>query len=138
MTIILSDLQRSRLNYHLDIDSQQSLLAVSFRVRSAQFDQSKLLAIVGNLETAAPDEIVYIGEVALCTNGSALGRCEVAKSNLGPARIDNSLFVKSAGKVSLRNDELSARRQVYKEMVKQLKQEAGYTSFDSGRASLDL
>jgi hypothetical protein len=138
MTIILSDLQRSRLNYHLDLDSDQSLLAVSFSLRSAQFDQSKLLAIVGDLSIASPADTVYVGTVALCTTGSALGRCEVAKSNLGPSTIDNSLLVQSAGKVTLRRDELTARKQVYKEMVAQLKQEAGYTSLDAGRASLYL
>ena len=138
MTIILSDLQRSRLNYHLNIDSDQSLLAVSFSVRSAQFDQSKLLAIVGDLSLTSPADTVYVDTVALCTTGSALGRCEVAKSNLGPSTIDNSLLVQSAGKVTLRRDELTARKQVYKEMVAQLKQEAGYTSFDTGRAFLCL
>ncbi len=136
--IELTDLQRSRINYHLDIDSDQSLLSLSYRIREAQFTQAKLLVLVGDLNTASPSETVFIGEVALCTTDSALGRCEVAKNNLGPAVINNSLFVRSAGKVTLRDDELAARKRVYKEMVKQLKQEVGYTSYGGDRASLNL
>lgn len=138
MPITLTELQSSRIDFHLDLDSNRSLLTISKNIREKTFDQPTLLALVGDLTTASPSEIIEFGGVQLCTAESTLGRCEVSLKATGPATINNTLFVKQAGKVTLRGDELKARKQLYKAMVAELKQLVGYSSFDEGRATLDL
>jgi hypothetical protein len=134
----LTDLQRSRIEFHCDLDSTRGLLALSFNIKSTSFSEVKLLQIVGQLVGADPDNLFVYEGVSLCTLTSALGACELAHSKLSPQTIDDSLLVRSAGKVNLRSDELKARRQLYNQTVEYLKQLIGLNSDSASRASINF
>jgi len=134
--VSLTPLQRSRIEYHLDLDSLQGLLALSLNIRSSTLSDSRLLSVVGNLSTAPTAEIYTHQGQSLATTESALGRCERAFDKLSPTTIDDSLLVSKAGKVVLRKDELKARRQLYREAASQLAQAMGYTDSTDCRAQL--
>ena len=132
----LTELQRSRIEFHLDLDSLQGLLALSFNIRSSTLSESRLLSVVGNMTTALPANIYAHQGQPLATLESALGRCERTFDKLSPSVIDDSLLVSKAGKVELRKDELKARKQLYKTASAQLAQAMGYSDSSSGRAQL--
>ena len=134
----LTELQRSRLEFHCDLDSTRGLLALSFNIRATTFSTVKLLQLVGDISAAQPENLVLYEGVAFCTTSSALGTTEIAYSKLSPNVIDDSLLVKSAGKVVLRGDELKARERLYKKQVEHLKQLIGMQDSVGSRAQLDL
>lgn len=120
----LTALQKSRIAFHLDFVRPGNLLALDRKVATILLDDEQLLATVGEDPPPVGNAITFEG-VDLCTATSALGRCETAYANLSPSTISDSLLVKQAGKVTLRSDELSARRALYTEQVEYLAQVIG-------------
>ncbi len=120
----LNALQQSRVAFHLDFVSPSNLLALDRDIATILLSPEQQLAVVGQDPAPVGSEFEFEGEY-LCTKTSALGRCELAYSQLSPEVIGDSLLVKQAGKVTLRSDELSARQALYNRQVEQLAQVIG-------------
>lgn len=125
----LTSLQKSRISFHLDFLRPDNLLALDRDVAQLILTTEEELATVGEDPAPVGNQVTFEGQI-LCTATSALGRCETAYTNLSPATVSDSLLVKQAGKVTLRSDELHARRSLYDEQVRLLAQTIG--AFDPG------
>lgn len=134
---MLTELQQDRCVFHLDLDARYGILAIDNKLRLYVSDINRELTVVGNLETALPENIIQIEGEDLCTISSVLGRVETAYNRLSPTVIDDSLLVKKAGKVELRADELRARTRLYESTLKELRKALGVCE-DDQRASLRL
>lgn len=132
----LTDLQKDRIAYHLDLGQPQSFIEISRNIRIATITPERELMVIGNLDTAPVDQIYTYMGTNLATLNSSLGKCEVALDKLNPQNVDDSLLVKQAGKVVLREDELNARQKLYKQTVKELAQAVGATFPSNFRASM--
>ena len=134
----LTEFQRDRINFHLDLDSERGLLRINYNILESAFSEIKVIQLVGDLTIALPENKLFFEGIELCTVTSALGKVELTFANLGPAKIDDSLLVKSAGKVDLRSDELKAREKLYQTQIKYLKQLVGMTDDSQSRAELSM
>lgn len=117
---MLTSLQLARVRFHLgypDIEPESTVIEIAGNVNFTQLTPSQLLALVGD---RAALQQSFLG-TDLATPDSLLGNLEVAFSNLLPTKIDDSLFVQSAGSVALRRDELRARKALYKNLTRTLK-----------------
>jgi hypothetical protein len=115
---MISDLQKSRVRFHLGYPNDQitgALLEIQQNLVLGNLSPDTEFALVGE----AGDRYLFLGR-DLAQVGSLLHKLEVAYSNLSPLVIEDSLFVKSAGSVELRRDELQARRSLYTLLVKDL------------------
>ena len=108
---MLSALQKSRVRFHLGYPQNDAggLIEVLEELTLDRLDPQVEFALVGN---PAADQWVYLGE-DLAAWDSHLAIVESAYAKLAPKTIDDSLFVKQAGSVTLRTDEYRARRQQY-------------------------
>lgn len=119
---MITSAQKSRIEFHLDIIDLDSLEAVLEGVRLRTLDQHEEATLVGDIDNADPDQLIVFNGSPLCTVNSLLGRCETAFENLSSGTIEESLYVKKAGSVELRKDELKARNRLYKLSVQHLAQ----------------
>lgn len=116
---MLTDIQKARTRFHLGYPNDQIAgprLEIEQNLVLSNLAPETELALVGDSATRT---ILFQG-LALCAPDSMLDRLETAWGNVGPATIDDSLFVKSAGSVNLRGDELRARKALYAEIKEQL------------------
>jgi hypothetical protein len=116
---MLSDVQRARVRFHLGYPNDQisgPSLEVQQNLLLDRLAPMTELGLIGD----PTDQTEEFQGLPLCAPGSQLDRLEQAWGNLGPATIDDSLFVQSAGSVSLRRDELQARRSLYREQQEHL------------------
>ena len=116
---MLTEIQKARTRFHLGYPNDQIAgprLELEQNLVLNGLAEVTELALVG----AANAQTVLFQGLALCAPDSYLARLETAWSNLGPGIIDDSLFVKSAGSVTLRGDELRARKALYDELRDQL------------------
>ena len=116
---MLSELQQSRIKYHLDITYSSAFEEVdaNFRLMLSNLPPERELAIVGDQTNLDYD---FLG-TPLCTTGSALWKCEASLAKLNPDTIDPSLFVVEADGIALRGDEERRRRRLYEAMVGDLR-----------------
>jgi hypothetical protein len=119
----LTDLQKSRIAFHLDVWSANSLLTVDRNIKFYALSEEDELSLVGPENPTDPQ--LFEGQV-IASQTSILGRLESALANISPSVIDNSLLVKTAGKVTLRGNELRLRQQLYKAILKELAKLMGY------------
>jgi len=116
---MLSEVQKARTRFHLGYPNDQihgPTLEIEQNLVLSNLAPMTELALVGD---ATAQTIEFQG-LELCAPGSMLARLETAWGNLGPDTVDDSLFVSVAGSVTLRNDELRARRRLYDEIREQL------------------
>jgi len=132
---MISNLQKIRIEFHLGLLGP--LDPVNFRAVQRDFvltglDPDIELSLVG--DPLSTDMVVFEGQ-NLASKSSLLGRAELAFSVLGPQTIDASLYVSKAGSVELRGNELKNRKDLYREIVKQLAYLLGVgpDNSDSGR-----
>lgn len=126
----LTELQNNRIAFHLDYVRPGNLLELDRDISVLTLTDNQILQVVGKpytdgLSYPTDDDMVFFEGDPLATKTSALGRVELAFNNLSPDVISDTLFVKKAGKVELRKDELKARNRLYKELVSQLNQLVG-------------
>ena len=115
---MLTELQKARVRFHLGYPNDQitgALLEVQQNLVLGNLAEETEFALVGDGGT----RYVFLGR-DLAQEGSLLAKLEKAHDNLGPSIIEDSLFVKSAGSVELRRDELQARRNLYGFLVREL------------------
>jgi hypothetical protein len=125
-TVPLTELQQSRIAFHLDVWEAKSLLSIDREIKFVTLSDTDRLALVGPETIEAPLEAYLFQGQELCSTTSILGRLERAFDNIDPSVISDSLLVKSAGKVSLRSDELKAREKLYRSLLKSLAKIMGY------------
>ena len=116
---MLTDIQKARTRFHLGYPNDQIAgprLEIEQNLVLSNLAAETELALVGD---GTAQTVLFQG-LALCAPDSMLDRLETTWSNIGPAVIDDSLFVKSAGSVTLRGDELRARKALYNELREQL------------------
>lgn len=131
---MLSDLQKARILFHLDLPSQMNdLLSVDREILITQVSATLELQLVGNLASADPENIYVYEGTPLATLESILGRVERAYDKLSPTTIDDSLFVKKAGAVELTSTEIRQRRKLYLTLVEYLAQTLGALSLGGSR-----
>ena len=128
----LTDLQTARIAFHLDFIRPSNLLALDRKIATILLSPEQELAVIGQDPAPIGSEVEFEG-THLCTKTSALGRCETAYNQLSPDIIGDSLLVKQAGKVTLRNDELSARQALYNRQVEQMAQLIGAAKMGMNR-----
>jgi hypothetical protein len=116
---VLTELQKSRIRYHLDVTYRTAYdeVEANFRLQLDNIDPERELALVGNQATK---DYSYLG-VPLCQVGSILYKVEKAFENLSPDVIDTTLFVKATEEITLNANELRKRQQFYDAMVSQLR-----------------
>lgn len=115
----LTDVQKARTRFHLGYPNDQisgPLLEVQQNLVLGNLAAQTELALVGDPN----NQTVEFEGQPLCSPSSLLGRVEEAWNQLSPTVISDSLFVKSAGSVILRSDEVKARRAFYDELRDQL------------------
>lgn len=122
----LSELQQARIAFHLDVWESKSLLSIDREIKFVTLSDSDKLALVGPDVIEAPLVVYSFQGQPLCSTTSILGKLEQSYENINPTTIDNSLLVKSAGKVTLRGDELQARQKLYQALLKSLVKIMGY------------
>lgn len=116
---MLAEIQKGRTRFHLGYPNDQisgPRLEIEQNLVLDRLATATELALVGD----SGSQTVLFQGLALCAPDSMLDRLETAWGNLGPTVIDDSLFVKSAGSVTLRSDELRARKALYNELRGQL------------------
>lgn len=116
---MLTELQKSRVRFHLGYPNDQ---IVGPRLEVEQN------LVLGNLNPLT--ELALVGDQGgvrylffsqdLCSEGSLLHKLEVAHDKLSPQVIEDSLFVQGAGSVTLRRDELQARKELYRFLQQEL------------------
>jgi hypothetical protein len=119
----LTDLQLSRVAYHLDFTKPDYLLAIDREVSILNLTPSQELALVG--PTPLVSNIYQFEGEDLCSTTSLLGKVEAAYAKIDPSVIDDSLFVSKAGSVELRGSELRKRQSLYRQLVENLAQLVG-------------
>lgn len=110
---MLTPFQLSRIKFHLGYPQEQTQPAILEVLENLVLDNlspETELTLVGPKPPTTP--YVYLGEV-IGDTGSLLVQVEQAYQKLAPTSIDDSLFVKQAGSVTLRPDEYRARKQLY-------------------------
>lgn len=131
-----TELQRSRLRFHLGYGDHRGAQWIEVR-DELYLDATEPLVVfqvVGNTpDTPNSTRFLFYGE-DLCEDvgptspqGSLLARVEKAFDLLNTATIENSQKVTQAGSVTLRTDELSARRRLYEYLCRQLALVVGVT-----------
>ena len=116
---MLTEVQLARTRFHLGYPNDQisgPRLEVEQNLVLGNLAPMTELGLVGDPTAQA---VIFQGE-ELCAPGSMLARLEQAWENVGPATVADSLFVTQAGSVTLRRDELRARRALYDELREQL------------------
>lgn len=126
----LTQLQKDRIAFHLDLWTPFSLLTIDRDVTFLSLSSNEQLFLVG---PESPENPYYIEGEFLCSESSILGKCEVAYNKLNATTIDNSSLVVKAGKVELRGNELEKRKQVYRETLQALAKIMGYTDKGGSR-----
>lgn len=116
---MLTPLQLSRITFHLGgpVDDTRTPFEAARGFTLANLSPEVELAAVGVV--GGPGVVLFEGET-LCSPTSALGRCEASWDRLSPSVIEESLFVSSAGEVTLRPHELRNRSELYKATVDSL------------------
>lgn len=116
---MLTEFQKSRVRFHLDyVQSDVSgLYEVVQELQLDRLSDEVLLALVGPSDDPSPQ--MYVGQ-SVGSSEALLARLETAYSNLSPSVIDDSLFVSQAGSVTLRRDELQARKRLYRSLQRDL------------------
>lgn len=116
---MLTELQKSRIRYHLGITYRTAYdeVEANFRLQLDNIDPARELSLVGNQATKNYN---FLGE-PLCQVGSLLYKVERAFENLSPDVIDTTLFVRNTEEVALNTNELRKRRQLYELLVNQLR-----------------
>lgn len=116
---MLTELQKARTRFHLGYPNDQisgPLLEVTQNLVLGNLAQATELALVGDLGSQT---LEFEGQ-AFCSPTSLLGKVERAWNQLDSDVISDSLFVQVAGSVTLRKDEIKARRELYDELRNQL------------------
>lgn len=129
---MLTDLQRERCSFHLGLIKHEGISKVNTRNSLSTLTAEQELGLVGDPDSS--NRFVFQG-VDLCDQESALGKVEAAHAAITPSVIDPSLFVKAAGKVTLRGNELTNRYRLYQMLVNEMKLLVGMSleSDGSGR-----
>ena len=123
---MLTELQKERISFHLDYVAARYLLAITRDNLILTLNTSQQLSLVGPDEEDVPlDNKLDFEGIYLCSKTSMLGKVELAFSKLSPDTIEESLYVSSAGTVTLRGNELSKREALYLSMVSYLNQLVG-------------
>lgn len=116
---MLTPFQKARVRYHLGYPSERTqFFEVSASLVLDSLPEETVLQLVGD----PSDPQIEFGGQVIGAEYAALGRCELAYQKLSPLVVDDSLFVSSAGSVTLRPDELRAREQLYQRTVADLAQ----------------
>lgn len=129
----LTDLQKARIKYHLDITYSTAFEEVNaqFRLLLDSIDPIRQLQLVGNPTGDPPEyDYAFLG-IPLCQTGSLLWKVERAFEKINPEEIDPSLFVRNTEEVALRANELQKRRSLYDSLVGDLRRV--FDIPDSGR-----
>lgn len=135
----LTDLQKERVTYHLDFVASNFILKVDKTIAIITLNDSQKLALVGQeLNELTSDEAFYFEGSFLCSNSSLLGKVERAYAKLDPDIIDNSLFVESAGSVTLRGTELRKREELYRNLVSKMAQLIGANNPSLNRVGFQI
>lgn len=114
--------QRQRVRFHLGYPGDQpgaGYLEVYQNLALDNLDPTVEFAVFGDISQPGAEVLDLMG-MPVAVKGSLLYRCETAFNNLSPDVIADSLFVKQAGSVTLRPDELPARRSLYRQTQKDL------------------
>lgn len=126
---MLTELQKSRISFHLDYFNPDFMLQITRDTLILTLSSVQELQLVGiapdPLPTVPSDPYVFIGGVYLCRSDSLLGQVEKAYNKLNSDVIEESLYVVTAGKVTLRSNELTNRTNLYNKQVAFLAQLVG-------------
>lgn len=117
----LSELQKARTRFHLGYPNDQikgPVTEIQQHLVLGNLNSQTELALIGD-PSSVGDRYLFLGQ-DLCQQGSLLYKLELAYDRCGPDTVDDSLFVRSAGSVQLRSDELQARRALYQSLRKDL------------------
>lgn len=119
-----TELQKDRIRFHLKLPSNlnpEFLELLNEYSLDTGLRVDTIFQVVGEELEVPPqsDRILLLGD-DLCQEGSILANIEAAYTNLQPGTISDSLFVSQAGSVTLRKDELRARRQLYNSLLDDL------------------
>lgn len=116
---MLTELQKGRVRFHLGYPNDQisgPLLEVQQNLVLGNLSEQTELALIGDPNSQT---LTFEGQT-LCSPTSLLGKVEKAFNLLDTDTISDSLFVKSAGSVTLRTDEYTARVEIYNGLVNNL------------------
>ncbi|CBA17789.1 virion structural protein [Acaryochloris phage A-HIS1] len=112
-----TDFQKQRIKMHLGLSTGEPSITQLQQDRGLlldSLDADSQLTIMGDITTNPTDPThFYYAGVAIAAVNSILYNCEIALERLGGTQIDPSLFVKKAGSVTLRGNELQKRNQFY-------------------------